>query len=164
MDGARLVCRAAPAEGRAAPTDSVDLVDEDDALAAPLARDALRLPREPADDDGVHADERLSEPGPWDRDERGVEARRNRLGQHRLPRARRAEEEQPSFSLAAGAFKRLARLPERNDPPHLLLRLRLAAHVLEPDTPVGITGLVSTDLRDTHEQERTEEDEEVEDQ
>ena len=53
--------RRAAAERLAAHADRVDLVDEDDALAAPLAGEPLRLPREVADDDRVDADERLRE-------------------------------------------------------------------------------------------------------
>jgi hypothetical protein len=49
------------AEGLAPASDGVDLVDEHDALAAPLAREPLRPPGEVADDDDVHADERLRE-------------------------------------------------------------------------------------------------------
>src|SRR5207249_1279897 len=43
--------RAAALERRAARPDGVDLVDEDDALAAPLRCEPARLAREPADDD-----------------------------------------------------------------------------------------------------------------
>src|SRR5204862_2567361 len=39
----------------------VDLVDEADALAAPLARELLGLARHEADDDRVHPQERLRE-------------------------------------------------------------------------------------------------------
>ena len=50
--------------------DGVDLVDEDDALAAPLGGEPLRLPSQSADDQDIDADEGLSEPRAWDRDER----------------------------------------------------------------------------------------------
>src|SRR5207248_9066950 len=79
----------------------VDLVDEDDALAAPLARELLRLAREEADDQRVDADERLREARARDRDERRVEAGRDRLRQHRLARPRRAEEQQAAPAFAA---------------------------------------------------------------
>ena len=46
-----------------------------------------------------------------------------------LPGARRAVEEQASLAAAARLLERLARLPEVDDPAHLLLRLGLAAHV-----------------------------------
>src|SRR6185295_3796786 len=85
------------AERLAAHAHGVDLVDEDDALAAPLAREPLRLPREPADRDRVHADERLREAGAGDGDERRVEAGRDRLREHRLAGSGRAEEEQPAL-------------------------------------------------------------------
>ena len=55
-------------------SDGVDLVDEDDALAAPFAREALRLAREEAHDERVDADERLREARARDGDERRVEA------------------------------------------------------------------------------------------
>src|SRR5205814_8749278 len=48
--------------------DRVDLVDEDDALAAPLPRELLRLAGEEAHDHRVYADERLREAGARDRD------------------------------------------------------------------------------------------------
>src|SRR5204863_9106500 len=81
------------AERRAAHADGVDLVDEDDALAAPLAGELLRLPREEAHDERVDADEGLREARPRDRHERRVEARGDRLREHRLPGSGRAEEE-----------------------------------------------------------------------
>src|SRR5215211_2701035 len=50
-------CRGTAAERLPAHPDGVDLVDEDDALAAPLAGESLRLPGEVADDDRVDPDE-----------------------------------------------------------------------------------------------------------
>ncbi len=93
-----------------------------------------------------------------DRDERRVEAGRDRLREHRLAGPGRAEEEQPALALAAGLLERLARLPERDDAADLLLRLRLAADVLELDAPLGVAGLVAADLREAHQQQRPEED------
>ena len=86
---------------------------------------------------------------------------RDRLGEHRLAGARRAEEEQAALALAAGALEGLAGLPERDDAPHLLLRLGLAADVVELDAPLGVAGLVAADLRDAHQQHRAHEDQEV---
>ena len=86
---------------------------------------------EEAHDDRVDPDERLREAGAGDRDERRVEAGRDRLGEHRLAGAGRAEEEQAALTLAARLLERLAALPEADDAAHLLLRLGLAAHVLE---------------------------------
>ena len=151
-------------DARAAPADGVDLVDEDDALAAPFRRELLRLAREVADDDHVHAHERLREARAGDRDEGTVEVRRDRLREHRLARAGRAEEEEPALALAARRLELLARLPERDDPANLLLRLLLAAHVLELDAPVRVAGLEAVDLRDPHQQHRAHEDQEVEDE
>ena len=58
------------AERRAAHADGVDLVDEDDALAAPLGGELLRLPRHVAHDQRVDADEGLREARAGDGDER----------------------------------------------------------------------------------------------
>ena len=56
--------RLAPGSERLAPhADGVDLVDEDDALAAPLAGELLGPAREDADDDRVDPDERRGEAG-----------------------------------------------------------------------------------------------------
>ena len=72
---ARLERLEAAAERLAAHADGVDLVDEDDALAAPLVRQLLRLAGQEADDHRVHADEGLREAGARDRHERAVERR-----------------------------------------------------------------------------------------
>src|SRR5262249_37319586 len=137
--------------------DRVDLVDEDDALAAPLTRELLRLAREEADDQRVNADKGLREARPGDRHEGGVEAGRDRLREHRLAGARRAEEEQASFTFTAGSLEGFARLPQRDDAPHLLLRLCLAADMVELDAPLGVAGLVAADLRDAHQHQRAHE-------
>ena len=81
-----------------------------------------------------------------------------------LPAAGRAEEQEAALALAAGALERLARLPEADDAAHLLLRLRLAAHVREPHAPLGVAGLEAAHLRQVHHQEQAEQDDEVEDQ
>ena len=144
--------------------DGVDLVDEDDALAAPLGGEPLRLPRHVADDQHIDADEGLSESRARDRDERAVESGRDRLREHRLAGAGRAVEEDAALAAAAGQLERLAGLPEADDPPDLLLRLRLAADVLELDAPVGVAGLEAFDLRDAHHHHRAHQDQEVEDE
>ena len=144
--------------------DGVDLVDEDDALTAPLAREPLRAPREDADDDRVDADERGGEARTRDRDERRVESGRERFREHRLPGAGRAEEEEAALALATRALERLARLPDRDDPAHLLLRLGLATHVRELDAPLRVSRLEALDLREVHDQKRSEQDHEVHDQ
>src|SRR5262249_737414 len=133
----RVVVRPLPERG-APHADGVDLVDEDDALAAPLAREPLRLAGQVANDDRVEPDERLREARPGERHERAVEARRDRLREHRLPGARRAEEEDAALALAAVLLELLAGLPQRDDAPDLLLRLRLAAHVVELHAPLGV--------------------------
>src|SRR5437763_1294654 len=78
--------------------------------------------------------------------------------------AGRSEEEQAALTLAAGLLEHLARLPERDHLPDLLLRLVLPAHVAEPDAPVGVAGLVALDLHDPHQRKRAHEDEEVGDE
>jgi hypothetical protein len=161
VDGVLAVGLEAGAERLAAHADRVDLVDEDDALSAPLGRELLRLAGEEAHDHGVHADERLREAGAWDRHERAVERCRDRLRQHRLAGARRAEEQHAALALAAGLLELLARLPERDDAGDLLLRLGLPADVVELDAPVGIARLVALDLLDAERDERAEEDQEV---
>ena len=144
--------------------DGVDLVDEDDARAAPLARQPLGLAREVADEDRVDADERRREAGAGDRDERRVEAGRDRLRQHRLAGARRAEEEQAALALAARALERLAGLPEADDAANLLLRLGLAADVVELDAPLRVARLEAPDLADAHQEHRPHQDREVRDE
>ena len=156
--------RRAVAERLPAHPDCVDLVDEDDALAAPLAGKPLRLPREVADDDRVDADEGLSEAGARDRDERGVETGRDRFREHRLAGSGRAEKEQSALPLSSRPLECLARLPERDDPPNLLLGLHLAADVLELDSPLRVTRLEAPDLGDAHQQHRAHEDREVGDE
>ena len=99
----------AAAERRAAHADGVDLVDEHDALAAPLGGQLLGLARHVADEQRVHADEHLREAGARDRHERAVERRRDRLREHRLAGAGRAEEEHAALALAA----RASRTPRR---------------------------------------------------
>src|SRR2546425_9284075 len=113
--------RGCALERRAARANGVDLVDEDDALAAPLARELLRLAREPADDDGVHADEGLLEARAGHRNEGAVEPGGDRLREHGLPCAGRAEEDQSPLPSSAGLLESLARLPEGDDAVDLLL-------------------------------------------
>ena len=102
-----------------------------------------------------------AKPEPGDRDERRVEAGRERLRQHRLPGARSSEEEEPALTLAAGTLERLAGLPDRDDAADFLLRLRLSADVGELDAPLSVSGLEGLDLREVHDQQRAEEDREV---
>ena len=126
--------------------DRVDLVDEDDALAAPLPRQPLGLPGDVADDDRVNADERRGKARARDRDERGVEPGRDRLREHRLAGAGSTEEENASLALAACLLEVLAGLPDRDDAANLFLRLSLPADILEPDAPLGVTRLECLDL------------------
>src|SRR5206468_6179229 len=112
-----------------------------DALTAPFARHALRLPGEIADDDRVDADERRCEARAGDGDEGRVEAGGQSLGQHRLARSRWSDEEDAAFPLAARALEPLARLPERDDTVDLLLRLGLAADVLDLHAPLRVARL-----------------------
>jgi hypothetical protein len=56
-----------------------------------------------------------------------------------------------ALALAARPLERLAGLPDRDDAPHLFLRLGLAADVRELHAPLGVTGLEGLDLREVHE-------------
>src|SRR5207237_2557807 len=96
-------------------------------------------------DQCIDADERLREPGAGDRDERRVEAGRDRLREHRLTGAGGAEEQKAALALAAGPLEGLARLPERDDPAHLLLRLGLPADVVELHAPFRVARRVAAD-------------------
>jgi len=155
--------RTAPERLPAHP-DGVDLVDEDDARAAPLAGEPLRLARDEAHNDRVDADERRGEAGAGDGDEGRVEAGGDRLREHRLARAGGTDEEQAALPLAPRALERVAGLPQADDPPHLFLRLRLPTNVRELDAPFGVAGLEAAHLREIHREQRPEEDDEVEDQ
>ena len=81
-----------------------------------------------------------------------------------LPVPGRAEEEQAALALAARLLEALARLPEGDDAADLLLRLGLAADVLELHAPLRVAGLVAADLRDAHRHHRPEEDDEVDEE
>ena len=155
---------AALAERLPAHPDGVDLVDEDDALTAPLARELLRAPGEDPHDDRVDPDERRGEAGARDRDEGRVEAGRERLRQHGLAGAGRTEKEHAALALAAVLLELLAGLPDRDDAAHLFLRLDLPANVVELDAPLRVTRLEGLDLREVHQEQRAEQDHEVEDQ
>jgi hypothetical protein len=141
--------------------DGIDLVDEHDALSAPLAGELLGPACEEPDDDRVDPDEGGGEARARHRDERRVEARRDRLGEHGLARTRRAEEQQSPLALAAGALELLSRLPDVDDAPHLFLRLDLSADVLELDSPFRVARLERLHLRHVHEEKRAEHDREV---
>src|SRR4051794_37338700 len=161
--GRRHRARAA-AERRAAHADGVDLVDEDHALPAPLLRLALRAPDEDEDGRHVHADERRCEARARHGHDRRVEAGGDRLGEHRLARARRADEQQAALGLAAGLAEVLAGLPQLDDALDVLLGLLLPADVLQAHAPVRVAGLVGLHLHDPEGQHRREQDQEVEDQ
>ena len=93
-----------------------------------------------------------------------LKRRGDRLGEHRLAGARRADEQQAALGLAAGLAELLARLPERDDAGDLLLGLGLAADVLEPHAPVRVARLVALHLLEPEEQQRAEEDREVDEE
>jgi hypothetical protein len=80
--------------------DGVDLVDEDDALTAPLGGQLARLAGQELDRERVHADEHPGESRPGDGHEGAVEVGRDGLRDHRLPGARGAEEQQSALALA----------------------------------------------------------------
>ena len=151
-------CGARAAERGAAHADGVDLVDEDDAVAAPLAREPLGLGAHPLHGDDVHADERLREARAGHGHERRVEAGGDGLGEHRLAGAWRPDEEQAALGLAARLLELVAGLPQLDDLAHLFLDVGLAAHVVDLDAPAGVAGLVRLHLADGHEHHRHDED------
>ena len=102
-----------------------------------------------------------AKPEPGIGHERRVEAGGDRLREHRLAGARGAVEENAALAPAARPLERLARLPEVDDPAHLLLGLGLSADVLELHAPVRVAGLEAADLRDPHQHQRAHEDQEV---
>src|SRR5204862_1276683 len=73
-------------------------------------------------------------------------------------------EQEAALALPARPLEGLAGLPQRDDAPHLLLRVGLAANVLEPHAPLGVARLVAADLRDPHEEQRAEQDRDVREQ
>ena len=153
-----------PADALAAAAHGVDLVDEDDALAAPLLGQPLGLVDQVHDDDDVDADEGRREARAGDGHERALEVRGDGLGQHRLAGAGCAQEEHAALALAAALLELLARLPEVHHAGDLLLGLGLAADVLELDPPVGVARLVAADLLDVGEHQRPDEDQDVDEE
>ena len=93
-----------------------------------------------------------------------VEAGGDRLGEHRLAGAGRAEEEQPAFALAAGLLERLAGLPERDDAADFFLGLVLAADVRELTPQSASPGSKPRICDDPDQHHRAEEDQEVEEE
>ena len=150
---------------RAPPADGVDLVDEDDALAAPFRGELLRLAREEAHDEHVDADERLREAGAGDRDEGRVEVRSRSpspASSCRCPGAPRKST--PRSRLPPAASKCSPDCQSETIAADLLLRLLLPADVVELDAPLGVAGLEAADLADAHQHERAHEDQEVADE
>ncbi len=105
-----------------------------------------------------------AKPEPGNRDEGRVEPGRERLREHRLARAGRAEEEEAALALSTGALERLPGLPDRDDAAHLLLGFHLTPDVGELDAPLGIPRLEGLDLGEVHHEQRPEEDQEVHDE
>ena len=112
----------------AVPAHRVDLVHEDDA-----GRVLLALLEEIAHARGADAHEHLDEVGARDREERHVGLARDRLGEQRLARARRAHEEHALGNLAAELLELGRVLQELDDLPELFLGLFHARDVLEGD-------------------------------
>ena len=163
--GAKPPTGAPPPSACAAHADGVDLVDEDDALAAPLARRAASPSS--ARKRTMIASMPMNvcaKPEPGIETNGELKPVAIAFASIVLPGAGRAEEEQAALALAAGALERLARLPERDDAADLLLRLVLAADVVELDAPLRVARLEAADLRDAHDQHRAHEDREVGDE
>lgn len=117
-------------ESAAAPgaADGVDLVDEDDA-----GRAAPGLLEEAPHAGGAHADEHLHEVGPGDGEEGHAGLAGGGLGEQRLARAGRPDEEGALGDLGAQVLVLLGVPEEMHELHDLLLRLVAAGHVLEKD-------------------------------
>ena len=120
-----LVVAAAEA-GAAMTADGVDLVDEDDARGVLLA-----LLEQVADARRADADEHLDEVGAADREEWNVGLTGDGPRQQRLPRSRRAHEQDALRNAAAQLLELLRLLQELDDFLQLFLRFVDAGDVLE---------------------------------
>src|SRR5207237_9852413 len=119
----------AAAQSRApVPAHRVDLIHEDDAGGVLLA-----LLEEIAHAGGAHAHEHLDEIRAGDGEERHVGLARDGLGEERLARAGRADEEHALGDLAPELLELGRVLEELDDLAQLLLGLLHARHVLEGD-------------------------------
>jgi len=114
--------------GPAMPADGVDLVDEDDAGGVRLALlEQIAHPR------GADADEHLDEIRPRHREERPAGLARDGLGEQRLARTRRSDEQRALGQPPAQALELLRVLQEVDDLLELLFRLIAARDVGERD-------------------------------
>ena len=113
--------------------DGIDLIDKDDAgrLLIGLLEQVAHLGR-------AHADEHLNELRAGDREEGDVGLARDRLGQQRLARAWRADEQGALGDVRADGGVALGVVQEINDLGQELLSLVLALHVREVDA--GLAG------------------------
>ena len=160
LSGSPRPARQPPPSADAAHPDGVDLVDEDDALAAPFPREPLRLARQVAHDDRVQAEERRAKPDPGMETKGQLNPVAIAFASTVFPVPGAPRKRSPRLALAARLLEVLAGLPEGDKTARLLLRLGLAAHVLELHAPVRVAWLVAAHLGDA-EEHRAEEDEEV---
>src|SRR6185369_6196588 len=118
------------AEARTAvTTDSVDLVDEDDAGSI-----LFTLLKQVADTRGTDTDEHFDEVGTRDREEGHVRLAGDSLGKQGLTRSRRANHQDALGDLAAQFLELLRVLEEFDDLLQLFLGLFDTGNVLEGDT------------------------------
>mmetsp|Transcript_4107 Transcript_4107/g.10463 ORF Transcript_4107/g.10463 Transcript_4107/m.10463 type:complete len:282 (-) Transcript_4107:535-1380(-) len=124
---ALVIAAALPATTALAPN-RVDLVDEDDAR-----RERARLRKEVTHAARADADKHLDEVGARDAEEGHRRFARRRLGQQRLARARRADEQRALGHARAELCELLRVLEELDELGDLELGLVAARHVLEGD-------------------------------
>ena len=140
-----LVVTAEPRNGAAGAAQRVQLVDEDDA-----GRLGAGLLEQVAHAGGAHADEHLHEFRPGDGEERYHGLTGNRLGEERLARARRTDQQDPLRHPSAEPSVLLRVLEERDHLLQLGLRLVDSRDVREGDLRVRLDVHPGLRLADGH--------------
>ena len=136
----------AAAETRAAvATDSVDLIDEDDA-----GRILLGLLEHVTDAAGTDADEHLDEVRTRDREERHIGFARHRTGNEGLTRAGRADEEHTTRNATAETLELLRITQELHDLLQVFLGFFDAGDVVEADAARGLGEKLGLRLAEAH--------------
>jgi len=130
---------AAAKPGAATPADGIELVDEDHRRRRGTGglEHLAHAPR-------AHAHEHLDEFRPGGREEGHVRLARQRPGQKRLARARRAHQQNPVRDLGADLLEAFGLAQEIHQFRHLLLGRVLARDMAECDTPVAPGGFRET--------------------
>ena len=127
----------APTLSRPALAEGIDLIDEDDA-AAPDLRSLAGGADHQVDAEGVDAEEHAGERAAVRDVDRNIQRRRDRLGEHRLSGAWRADHEHAALPLAARLDEHPAVLDQVEDAAHLFDRSLLTAHVFDAHPEVGV--------------------------